>query len=249
MILKFNVMEKRSERIEHMGMTTGRVTRVEAVSPTMKRIVWVSDLERGWNPGDKIKVLVSASEGVMRSYTPSRVDTATGEMELLAHIHGGGPGSDWADGLRAGDVFSFKGPVRSFPVDREAPVSWAMFFGDETTLGLLEALKTSGITDQVIGAVELEPGAMGVLEPVGLGVREVTRQMERGEAIIAYAREVEIPDDEGVFWLSGEADSVVAIRKILLERGVARSRMHIKTYWSTRSKARRKQLDLQMSLT
>ncbi len=230
-----------------MGMTTGRVTRVEASSPTVKRITWVSDLDRDWSPGDKIKILVDASDGVMRSYTPSRADASTGEMELIAHIHGGGPGSSWADALEVGDQFSFKGPVRSFPVDLGASASWAMFFGDETTLGLLQALKESGVAARVLGAVEVEQGARGFGEVFDLD--ELSRQASRGDAIVAYAREVEIPDGDGVFWLSGEADSVVAIRKILIERGVERRRMHIKTYWSVRSKARRKQLDLQMALS
>jgi NADPH-dependent ferric siderophore reductase len=227
--------------------TAARVTEVEFLTPTLKKITWVHESARTWRPGDKIKVHVA--DGVMRSYTPSWVDAQTGEMELVAHVHGKGAGSAWAEALAPGDTFAFKGPVKSFPIDLEEHPPWAVFFGDETTLGLASALRESAVAGRVMGAVELEPGAAGVSEVMGLGLDELRRGAARGDALVAYAEQMALPEGEGVFWISGEADSVVSVRKALLARGVARRSMRIKSYWSARGKARRKQLDLQMKLT
>ncbi len=227
--------------------TVGTVTSVEFITSTLKRITWTCATARAWRPGDKIKVHVA--DGVMRSYTPSRVDAAAGEMELVAHVHGQGAGSAWAEALAPGDTFAFKGPVKSFPIDLEEPTPWAVFLGDETTLGLAAALRESAVARRVLGAVELEPGAVGVAEVMNLGLNELRRGDVRGDALVAYAEQLEWPQGEGVFWISGEADSVVAVREVLLARGVSRRRMRIKSYWSARGKARRKQLDLQMALT
>ena len=227
--------------------TLAKVTKVESLTPTLKKITWVHESAHAWRPGDKIKVHVA--DGVMRSYTPSRADAQTDAMELVAHIHGKGAGSAWAQALAPGDTFAFKGPVKSFPVDRDAESPWAVFFGDETTLGLAAALREGGRAGRVLGAVEVEPGAAGAAAALGLEVEELRREGGRGDALVAYAEQMEWPEGEGVFWLSGEADSVVAVRKVLLARGVARRDMRIKSYWSARGKARRKQLDLQMKLS
>jgi len=44
-------------------------------------------------------------------------------------------------------------------------------------------------------------------------------------------------------WISGEATSLVPVKRTLLERGLPRSALIIKPYWSVKGKAHRKVLE------
>lgn len=217
------------------------VASVDRVSPRLVQVrAQGSSLTKlRWQPGDKIKVDVGG--GVMRSYTPSYVGGGT--MELVAVVHGKGPGSDWASRVQPGDSFAFFGPKRSLPMPEETP-PWAAFFGDETTLGVAKAL-TEALPDStpVFGALEVEASDRNGVEALSLRVPAVTRGSRRGESLLRALSETRLPEGEGIVWLSGEADSVLDLRRALLRRGLRRSQLLTKAYWSAKGSAHRKMLE------
>ncbi len=209
---------------------------IEIQSPQIKKI--------GYQPGDKVKLSIA---NVLRSYTPSLVDLEKGGMELIFHLHGGGPAAIWAQELVPGEELSFMGPARS--VKAEAPeIDWALFFGDETTIGLAKVVHHT-LAPQVSlkGAIEVNPGNEEALSNAGLAISGVSRQAKRGQALIDAVTGFRPPSSRGLIWLSGEADSVLGLRNYLLDNGFERSQLRIKPYWSQGGKKRRKEVEKEMA--
>lgn len=125
-----------------------------------------------------------------------------------------------------------------------APPSWAAFFGDETTVGaakaLLDALPAG---TPVFGALEVDAQEKDGVAQWCPRVPAVARKHERGQALLDVLEQTQFPDDDGLVWLSGEATSLLALRRALLNRGLSRRSLCIKPYWSVRGKAHRKQLE------
>ncbi len=128
------------------------------------------------------------------------------------------------------------------PVPEAAP-DWALFLGDETTIGLAAAcLEALPETAPVLGAIEVSADDVGALSAFGVPLSPVVRSERHGEALLVWLAQTTLPPGQGVVWLSGEADSVMALKSALLARGVERSALKIKPYWSTRGHAHRKAL-------
>ncbi|MCB9766179.1 MAG: siderophore-interacting protein [Alphaproteobacteria bacterium] len=217
------------------------VTEVEVLSARLRRLRLSGDAVRrmDWSPGHKIKLHVGG--GVMRSYTPARVDLEAGWMDVVFYLHGSGPASDWATAAEVGASSVFLGPKRSMAGAGE-PMAQALFLGDETTLGLAVALLEAlpeGVA--VTGAIELAPEDAPALAALGLPLHAAPRAGGYGAALLRWLEAAPLP--EGMVWLSGEADSVLTLRDALLARGLRRSQLRIKPYWSTRGSAHRKTLE------
>jgi len=177
----------------------------------------------------------------MRSYTPARVDSVAGTMDVVVHCHGDSAASRWAAALQPGDAATFMGPGSSVAAPPDV-LPWAGFFGDETTIGLAEAI-LSAIPEStpIIGAVETLAEDMAAVS--GLRIEAVERASRHGDALVAHLADLELPSGAGVIWLSGEASGVLALRAALLDRGMGREQLCIKPYWSLRGKAHRKELE------
>lgn len=76
-----------------------------------------------------------------RTYTPMQWDADAGATRLLAFAHADAPGSRWTVGLRQGDSCQLFGPRRS--LDLSGIDSQVVLFGDETSLGLAAALRST----------------------------------------------------------------------------------------------------------
>jgi ferric-chelate reductase (NADPH) len=108
-----------------------RVTEVSDLGP-FREISLTS--VASWTPGDKIQLRVARDGLTMRTYTPVRRETTTGDITILVYLHGAGPGSAWAQDVAADDTVQVVGPRRSIDLTRftSAPI----FVGDETSVGL-----------------------------------------------------------------------------------------------------------------
>lgn len=239
MSLKQQVMET---VVKAFGKTAD-VTGKRLLSPHLLQLRLSSPLLKKleWKPGHKIKFCIS--DGSTRSYTPSRWDHHEGWMEVIVHLHGKGAASQWAAELKPGDTVSFVGPAKSLAL--EAPsLEWAWFFGEETTVGLAQALTdTLPASTETHIALELDKADIQASETAGFSFTALPRQETHGPALLEHLNSLNIPEGNGLIWLSGEAGSVLELRRALLNRGVARSQMRIKPYWSVRGKAHRKKLE------
>lgn len=210
------------------------------MSPSVVRVRATADkaAQASFPAGCKIKVHVGG--GQMRSYTPAAIDRDTGLLDLVVFVQGDTAASEWVRRLGHGDVFHFLGPASSIsgPTGEEP---WVGFYGDETAIGLAEAILAAASTDVSLGAIETRPGDLAAVEQLPLAA--VPRGAEVGAGLVEHARAVAIPNGPGVLWLSGEATSVLALRTVFLERGVPKARLRVKPYWSVRGKAHRKTLE------
>lgn len=234
-----------SKSIQSFGVRAlgheAQVTDVRRLSPSVVRLGLHSArcLDAEFSPGCKIKMHVG--QGEMRSYTPARIDASVGEMDVVVFAQGESAASGWVNGLQPGHTVHFLGPASSVP----APAGdepWAAFYGDETAIGLAEALFAALPTGTpTFGAIETVDDEMEAVDHLPLVA--VPRGPQLGAGLVEHARAISLPEGPGVIWLSGEATSVLALREAWLERGVPRDRLRIKPYWSVRGKAHRKNLE------
>ena len=192
-----------------------------------------------WSAGQKVKV---RANGVLRSYTPARVDAEQGWMDIVFFLHGNGPLSQWAAKASVGDEVHVKGPSQSMPGPEETP-DWAMFLGDETTIGLAKAM-IDALPDSVtaMGAVELDATDANALDAFELPLNPAIRKGQHGDPLVQWLEQANIPDGKGVIWLSGEAITVTALRRALKKRAAIQAQIRVKAYWSVKGHAHRKAL-------
>ena len=222
------------------GEAAFRVSEVRRHAPRLVEVVAHGGrpgASGGFQPGDKIKVDVG---GPMRSYTPAELTDE--HLRFTGVVHGGGPGSQWLDTLTVSDPIRFFGPARSLPT-ADLDVQWAAFVGDETTLGAAEALLTA-LPRHVHrhGALEVDADSVEAVQRMDIPV-DVLGRSSRGTELRRWADRFTIPAGRGLVWLSGEATSLVPVKRTLLERGLERSMLRVKPYWSTKGKAHRKVLE------
>lgn len=218
------------------------VTEIQDLAPRVRCIRIAGNELKGidWTPGQKVKLKV---DDWSRSYTPARVDSEAGWMDIVFFLHGNGSASQWAAGVVEGERVRFNGPVNSMPGPEGTP-DWALFLGDETAIGLaaalLEALPGSV---NVLGAIELDEIDSHAVEAFGLPLTAAIRTEVYGESLLHWLQSTELPDGEGMVWISGEAMSALALRQVLKSRSLERVRCKTKAYWSCKGHAHRKALE------
>jgi NADPH-dependent ferric siderophore reductase len=201
------------------------VTRAEALGPHFRRLVLGGPGLGGatWSPGDKLQVFLP---GVgTRAYTPVRWDAAAGETELLAYLHGEGPGARWARDARPGEQLQVFGPRSSLVVGGPEP---RLVFGDETSLGLALANGANRPAVLEVGDPrEMQP----VLEALGLSVVTLVERGAHERLVEAVARALSAHPGAQLV-LSGRAAAIQAVRQGLRARGVDLGGARAKAYWA-----------------
>ena len=217
------------------------ITEVESLSPKIQRIRISnpSIQNKSWQRGDKVKVQINST---LRSYTPARVNVEEGWMDLIFFLHGKGQASDWAKSAQVGMNSPFLGPARSMPFIDTIP-DWVMFLGDETTVGLAVNL-LEGLPQSVkkYGAIELAQEDQGCLKKLNLNLQPAIRSDTHGTPLLSWLKSHTLLEGTGLVWLSGEVTSVRMLKQELLSRGLKRTQIKIKPYWSIRGHKHRKQI-------
>jgi len=200
------------------------------ISPNIRvvRLAAPSFVDAGFSPGCKVKLRVGPK--AMRSYTPLGWDDAGGWVDILFHLHGSGPGSDWARGAATGDGIEVRGPVKSMSTDHDDP-DWTLFLGDETTLGLAATVRTVTPNARNFGAVELDRLDVAAPDVLGLQVEPVIRNGIRGAALQRWLRDCELPEGYGVVWISGHAGTAKLLKQAIAERKRNDVSVNFKAYW------------------
>ncbi|MER7518493.1 siderophore-interacting protein [Streptomyces sp. NPDC126499] len=181
----------------------------------------------------------------MRSYTVRAHDPAAGTVDIDFLLHGGGedgPATRWARRARPGDVLGMFGPSDHFaaPVDPGAG-DWALLVADAcalpalaTVAGALPPGRPAVAVVLVADAAERQP-----LPTAGdLRVRWVYGEGAAGEESLIAAVRAEagrFPAGAPYVWLAGEAGTVRALRRHLVEeRGIDRRAVDFAGYWRRR---------------
>ena len=238
------------------------VVRVEPLTPHMVRVVLSGDELQGFTtrgPAEHLKVNFPppgeakvalpdwGPEGPIlregqqrplnRTYTPRRWDEEAGELSVDFLLHGEGPGANWAQQARPGQLVAVSHqPGGAYKVDAEA--DWYLIGGDEAALPavatLLEALPSSCFAHVFVEVADAEeeltlesPARFQVtwLHHGGAAGR-VGRRLEQA------VRDFVLPAGNGRVWVGCEANVMRDIRRHLLsERGMDRARAHTQGYW------------------
>lgn len=229
------------------------VSRVKEVSPSLRLIRMAGEAIKtlSWSSGDKIKVRVGSK---MRSYTPSTINCEEGWIEIIIFLHGHGIASEWASHVKVGDESGFMGPAKSMPMPNFSP-SRVLFLGDETTIGLAYALFTDLPNFcKIEGAIELNDEDLNAISSLNLSVAAVPRTTKHGTALCAWlahwitnkSYQSFLNEEQAIIWISGEADTVLSVKKQLLEIGIPSDRFYSKPYWSIRGHSHRKAIQRQL---
>jgi NADPH-dependent ferric siderophore reductase len=172
---------------------------------------------------------------VLRTFTPRRIDPATGDLVLDIVVHGGGAASTWAVAAPTGAPAAISGPGRGYELDAQATA--LLLAGDETAIPamaqLLEGLPADlpvqvhvEIADPSARFDDLSHHDQATVRWYDLAAGEAP-----GTALAAAVEAAELVDGEHV-WAAGEAAAVQRIRKHLFnERGFPRTHATIRGYW------------------
>lgn len=187
--------------------------------------------------------LAGSERNVLRTYTPSAIRPALGEIDVDFYLHEpAGPASAWAATARPGDPVVITGPdirmgwtgygIHWQPGD----ATRFLLVADETALpALRNILRTLRPDARVDAVLELGDPADEVL-PADVAPGLAVRVVPRGEAEAAVgewiAQHRADGDDEFAVWLAGESGVVTRIRRLLTaEAGIAKERISFLGYW------------------
>jgi NADPH-dependent ferric siderophore reductase len=218
-------------RAERWFGTPCSVVEVAALSRQVRRIRFGGPSLRGkrWRPGQEIEFRVSPR--CFRHYTPSRFDGRAGWFEVVFHVHGRGPGSDWALGLQPGVDTRVMGPGGGLSLDDSA--DWHLLLGDETALGAFVALGAQAGAGRVRGAVELAGDDTGAVAGLGLPLDAVARREVRGNAIVEWLERTPLPAGTGAAYLAGHAQTIQRLQRVLVQsRRFSRRLIRKRPYWA-----------------
>lgn len=220
------------------------VTHVEAVGPHFRSITLGGEQLRGasWTPGDMVQIVLSGAALLgpweLRSYTPFSFDCERGAMQILALVHGNGPGSAWFAAARAGTRCRIVGPRTALSL--LAPPRPMLFFGDETSFSTAAALRETpegyrGV--RFVFEVTAVDEARAVLEAFGLVgdmVLLVAREQDDRHLGDLERRVLDAWRSSAVVHgvLTGKASSVQRIGKALRAAGVARRQLTNVAHWA-----------------
>ncbi|TWI66552.1 NADPH-dependent ferric siderophore reductase [Pseudoduganella lurida] len=209
-----------------------KITGIEEAGPAFRLVTLGGDALRNaaWTPGDKIQVQLGG--WTQRTYTPMDWDATYGRTRILVYLHGEGPGTQWARALRKGDDCIVSGPRRSIAPE-DGPL---VVFGDETSLGLVAALRKDA-QEEVHALLEVsdDTAVRPVCDRLGIGDAVIgVRRADGGHLAGLQSRMatlLEAHANAGII-LTGQAGSIQQMGRALRQHGLHGGRRHAKAYWA-----------------
>ena len=229
------------------------VTRVEVLSPAMRRITFKGDELEGFapeTPASYIKLIFpepgqsepdrplpdAPRPKTMRTYTPLAVRPDVHEVDVDFVLHGEGPASTWASQAAVGQVIYLMGPGPGYALDTSA--AQHLLIADdsalpavENILAMLPASASVHLLVEVISAAEARPlhsAAKLVTQwlPRGTDHRNAGLPLERA------LRALQTVPPGAKIYLACEAAAMRRIRKLLQdELGVDRQHLVGRGHW------------------
>ena len=84
------------------------------------------------------------------------------------------------------------------------------------------------------------------LQKLQLPLDAVVRGLTHGAELETWLEATPDLSGDGIVWLSGEAGTVLTLKKKLIQRGMTREQLKIKPYWSVKGHAHRKRIQPQL---
>lgn len=209
-----------------------QVAKIEDLDEKLRRVHFQGSSLRGltFRPGQEIEFRVSDTS--FRHYTPAQLDPQGESLKVLFYLHDLGPGSAWARALREGQTIQLLGPGGKFGLRSG---SQHIFLGDESTLGLFQALHHAA-RGKITGVLETEASQSHWPKLLGLdALHSIERGPQRGQALLEWLEEHFDAHhrQDSQYYLAGHAQSLVPLRRTLKARGCKRGHIHSKIYWAS----------------
>jgi len=208
------------------------VSKLEIMTDTFRLITLEGENLKGisWKPGQKIEVFLDSH--IPNTYTPISWDSLNGVTRLV--VHGRAAASREAiqvSTAKPGEIWHIWGPRQSLDLtELKSPI---LFFGDETSIGLAHAVRTTrnGLREVAFLFEASSPmESKIVLQKLGI---DATTILKRGETR-EHMRAIEAAMDRLVeelapeqFVLTGEATSIRCLTKLLKGRGIPASKLMV----------------------
>jgi NADPH-dependent ferric siderophore reductase len=215
----------------------------------MRRIRFVGPRLQGltWTPGQHIRLQVTGfgasvlrlhPRDTLRSYSIHDADPDAGTLDIAMLDHDGdphalSPAKQWASAVSIGDHVHMTRPQGNFVVRHDAP--YHVFAGEETaSVAFAAMLRNLPPTAEAHGVIEAATHADHL--PLARPLTQVARgdNPAADSAVLTEAlRGLRLPDHPGVAYLAGEARTIQAARRILInECGWDRRNIHTKPFWT-----------------
>jgi NADPH-dependent ferric siderophore reductase len=211
------------------------------ITPSMRRIRCTAPglAQLSYLPGQDVMLSVPTPSGpsFRRRYTIRSFEPDVPAIAIDFVLHGDGPAAAWAASVQPGGRIEGIGPRGKITVDPHA--DWHLFAGDDSALPASLAMAESlPEPDSAVVILEVD-GAddqQRTDAPDGreLSVHWVHRAGEdpaSGAHLVAALAAVPLPSGRGHAYLAGELGVVAAMRRVLLERGMAAGQISAKPYW------------------
>jgi NADPH-dependent ferric siderophore reductase len=212
------------------------VAEIEYIHPNLKRVTFTGDFS---TVDFKLTQAVAfrVDDIHYRNYTPNFFDSETGICSVCFYLHGNGPGSAFASRLTVGDKLKMMGPRGRSLYDEGS--KYHFFFGDETSLGLFNSLKSVIHANQqeYLGVLTLHPDLFALPDKLDLMLDVVPKDSAMPyEHSAAYVNSLQgkLWDvwQASIFYLTGNANAIKGVRKILLNKGVSPRNIRVQAFWA-----------------
>jgi NADPH-dependent ferric siderophore reductase len=225
----------RVQRVRHeIKRRLLQVVRTETISPHFRAITFAGEELAGFVSAsfdDHIKFILDDGKGgeIKRDYTPRRYDPIRGELTLEFALHGDGPAASWAQNAVPGQQATIAGPRGSFVIP--ADYAWHLLIGDETALPAVSRRMEELQAGARVLAI-LQTDDSGDRRNFQMHTNSHVQWVADADQLLASLRALVLPVGEGYAWCAGEAGTMAAVRRILVEeKGHSRHHIRAAAYW------------------
>lgn len=209
------------------------VVAAESITPNMRRITLAGDSLEDFISAsfdDHIKLFFpgDGDTPAMRDYTPRAFSHAERRLVIEFAQHGDGPAAAWSAAAQPGDTLTIGGPRGSFIIPTD--YDWHLLAGDETALpAIARRLEELPAGARVIVLLQVAPADR---RPLASQADVALHWVDSDAALLNATRALTLPAGEGYAWCAGEAQTMAAMRQILVEeKGHDRHAIRAAAYW------------------
>ena len=227
---------RRVERVRHeLKRRQITVTNVEQLTPHFRRITFTDESLSDFVSAsfdDHVKVFVAPADGgepARRDYTPRSFDNAARELVIEFALHGDGPVAEWAAQAAPGHALAIGGPKGSMivPLDYD----WHLLVGDETAFPAV-ARRLEQLPAGAQAIVILQAADAADQRRFESAANVDLTWVATDAQLLAAVRALTLPDGDGYAWCAGEAASMAALRRELVDvKGHPREAIRAAAYW------------------
>lgn len=209
---------------------------VEYICKDLKKIVLEGDFSKvKHNTGNVIEFRVTDKD--YRRYTLSSLDRENGVCEMLVYLHDRGVGSRWVEGIKVGDTARILWSESK--IRYQCARTKHFVFGDESAAGLMQCIahEAQWHGHEYHCIAELEDDHFYWMDALNVQATLVEKEYEPA----AQYAITSIAEMDACFWqqwhgaafyITGRAKSVTAVRKALMQRGIAMKNIFTESYWA-----------------